>query len=525
MQNLFEEKPVVVPKKTVNTPIVKKTMDNDEYFYHWTDPYGFSKIKEEWIIPQKRWVSSLSKTEEYSRNFAFPEATGTKWEMLRVKKDFMKWKLFNTRKQRPKSDEMYEVLTKQTIPPEAIEVLKDGKWKPLITPQSNAKQQGIKPKSTTTNVFGETIDKPSNKKGGFIKIPEMGKKSDVDWNIFNWLEWEKTFKKNWVTIKVADEWFSIIDKKIREKLWLNENEIFLDTIYSENKWKWEWTKILKELTNYADKNWKHITVTPIAENTINQKRLTEWYKNIWFEEAWDWKHLYYKSKSSPVKNPLVEEARKYKSAEEFVKNNSLKSNRITSSDDAYQKWWYDGVLNIVEDADNINLTLIELKEKWTWKWTEIVKELKQYADANNKKLKIINSSNDKYWNAFKFFEKWEDWRYVYKPNSKPFIVEWRRWLDYETPKKMIGKEVSYNWKNYEITWSIYSDESWTLYYKIKWSDWNKIVTPDKLSEKIEWIVQKDKEITEQIIKPKRIFWKKITKDDTEHLFKKKNTRK
>lgn len=222
---------------------------------------------------------------------------------------------------------------------------------------------------------------------------------------------------------------------------------------------------------------------------------------------------------------LIEEARKYKSAEEFVKNNSLKSNRITSSDDAYQKWWYDWVLNIVEDADNINLTLIELKEKWTWKWTEIVKELKQYADANNKKLKIINSSNDKYWNAFKFFEKWADWRYVYKPNSKPFTVEWRRWLDYETPKKMIGKEVSYNGKNYEITWSIYSDESWTLYYKIKWSDWNKIVTPDKLSEKIEWIAQKDKEITPEIIKPKRILWKKISKEDEQHLFKKKNTRK
>lgn len=90
---------------------------------------------------------------------------------------------------------------------------------------------------------------------------------------------------------------------------------------------------------------------------------------------------------------------------------------------------------------------------------------------------------------------------------------------------MIGKEVSYNGKNYEITWSIYSDESWTLYYKIKWSDWNKIVTPDKLSEKIEWIAQKDKEITPEIIKPKRILWKKISKEDEQHLFKKKNTRK
>jgi len=38
---------------------------------------------------------------------------------------------------------MYEVLTKQTIPPEAIEVLKDGKWQPLVTHPSNAKQQGI----------------------------------------------------------------------------------------------------------------------------------------------------------------------------------------------------------------------------------------------------------------------------------------------------------------------------------------------------------------------------------------------
>lgn len=248
-----------------------------------------------------------------------------------------------------------------------------------------------------------------------------------------------------------------------------------------------------------------------------------WYKKGGFVKIWSEPKPIVK-RSADLDTKLIEEARKYKSAEEYLKDNSLKRNKITNNDNAYQKGWYDWVVQILEDADSINLTLIELKEKWTWKWTEIIRNLKQYADAKDKKLKIIKSSNDKYWDSFKFLEKGADWRYVYNPNTKPFIVEWRRWLDYKTPKEMIWKEVSYDWKNYEVTNFIYSDESWTLYFKIKWDSWNKIVTPNKLWNKIEWLIPIKEEVIIQNIKSKKIYWKKISKEDEQHLFK-KNTRK
>lgn len=115
----------------MNTETPQVDGKTDDYLYHWTSQFAFEKIQKEWIKPQWRWVSSLSKTEEYSKNWAFPEATWTKWYMLRVKKDFMKDKLVKTTKKRPASDEMYEVLTKEIIPPEAIEVQVNNEWIPL----------------------------------------------------------------------------------------------------------------------------------------------------------------------------------------------------------------------------------------------------------------------------------------------------------------------------------------------------------------------------------------------------------
>ena len=74
--------------------------------------------------------------------------------MLRVKKSYMEGKLFNTKKPRPKSDELYEVLTKETIPPEALEVLKDGKWQPLVKPKQSL------PLSSKSEVkYSKPIDK------------------------------------------------------------------------------------------------------------------------------------------------------------------------------------------------------------------------------------------------------------------------------------------------------------------------------------------------------------------------------
>lgn len=120
--------PVVVPKKTVNTPIVEKTAT-------------------EVIKPKNSIYTSQEKAESY-----------VKWHEKELQNPWISKKSITYLK-KWLEDAKQEVEL----------------WKSLN--KSNAKQQGITPRSTTTNVFGETIDKPSNSKGGFIKIPEIGKKA------------------------------------------------------------------------------------------------------------------------------------------------------------------------------------------------------------------------------------------------------------------------------------------------------------------------------------------------------------
>jgi len=125
------------PKKKVKG--LTSDEQSDKYLYHGTDQYSFKKIKTEGIKPQRRGVSSFSKTEEYSKNWAFP-ATGTKGVMLRVKKDVLRGKTVYSKKKRPDTDKLYEILTKETVPPEALEVFENGKWKPLIGTSSPKKK-------------------------------------------------------------------------------------------------------------------------------------------------------------------------------------------------------------------------------------------------------------------------------------------------------------------------------------------------------------------------------------------------
>lgn len=119
--------------KQVERDLIRQVLDDmdngKKYVYHGTSQGAFKNIMKEGIVPQRRGLSSFSKTEEYSRNWAFPP-TNTKGVMLRIKEDVLKGKTVrnNTKVQ---TDKLNEVLTKETIPPEAIEVLKDGKWVPL----------------------------------------------------------------------------------------------------------------------------------------------------------------------------------------------------------------------------------------------------------------------------------------------------------------------------------------------------------------------------------------------------------
>ena len=100
-----------------------------EYLYHGTNKTTLENIQKEGIVPQRRGVSSFSKSEAYSRNWSDNPYTKTEGVMFRVKKDAVKGLTKPTSK--VKTDQLYEVLTKETVPPEAIEVLKDGKWTSL----------------------------------------------------------------------------------------------------------------------------------------------------------------------------------------------------------------------------------------------------------------------------------------------------------------------------------------------------------------------------------------------------------
>lgn len=124
------------------------TVDNNKYLYHGTSQSAFERIQQEGIKPQRRGVSSLSKSEDYSKNWAFPP-TNTKGVMLRVKNDFMTGKTVKNNT-KVATDKLNEVLTKETIPPEAIEVYKDGKWQPLkstLSQSDNLIQEAKKYKS------------------------------------------------------------------------------------------------------------------------------------------------------------------------------------------------------------------------------------------------------------------------------------------------------------------------------------------------------------------------------------------
>jgi hypothetical protein len=105
-----------------------------EYLYHGTTDGNLDAIAKEGLKPMRRGMLSLSKTENYSRTFAkTPDFYKEQKDgvMFRVKADYLKGKTVKTNKPRPQSDIDNEILTKETIPPEAIEILKDGKWQPL----------------------------------------------------------------------------------------------------------------------------------------------------------------------------------------------------------------------------------------------------------------------------------------------------------------------------------------------------------------------------------------------------------
>tara|TARA_R110000868_G_scaffold214323_1_gene464393 strand:+ start:152 stop:406 length:255 start_codon:yes stop_codon:yes gene_type:complete len=75
--------------------------------------------------------------------------------MLRINKNLLDGKTISSKVKRPETDEMFEILTKETIPPEAIEVKVNGKWQPLnqnleVVPKTTPVKQEVVQSTTTT---------------------------------------------------------------------------------------------------------------------------------------------------------------------------------------------------------------------------------------------------------------------------------------------------------------------------------------------------------------------------------------
>lgn len=110
------------------------TANPSKYLYHGTNEEVLDNITKEGLKPMRRGLLSLSKDEGYAKSFArsgmTPEGK-TSPVMLRVNADLLKGKTISSGQPRPVSDQLNEILTKEVIPPEFLEVMKNGKWLPL----------------------------------------------------------------------------------------------------------------------------------------------------------------------------------------------------------------------------------------------------------------------------------------------------------------------------------------------------------------------------------------------------------
>lgn len=116
------------------------------YLYHGTSEGNLENIIKEGLKPgisSKK--ISLSKSEDYSKRFAkTPDFYKVQNDgvLFRVNKNLLEGKIFTTKSKVP-SDQLNEVIAKETIPSEYLEIYKNGQWQPLknLSPES----KGIKP--------------------------------------------------------------------------------------------------------------------------------------------------------------------------------------------------------------------------------------------------------------------------------------------------------------------------------------------------------------------------------------------
>jgi len=175
----------VLPTKTTKTPA-----EANKYLYHGTNEAVLDNISKEGLKPGMRGQLSLSKTDKYAMTFAREGMTPsgkTNSVMLRVKSDFLDGKTTLKRvdgKERPMPDQLNELLTKETIPPEYLEIYKDGKWQPLTTKVSpEAKPSVVEPLIEEAKKYKSADEFVKAQKDKFIKEQgfEPSDKALADW--------------------------------------------------------------------------------------------------------------------------------------------------------------------------------------------------------------------------------------------------------------------------------------------------------------------------------------------------------
>lgn len=138
---------------------------NEEYVYHGTSEDNIESIAKNGLRPGRRGQLSLSVNEEYARTYAetskFPAKKG-QGVMYRINANYLKGKTTTSRvdgKTRPLADQQNELLTKETIPPEALEIWENGQWVPLTknnpTPPTPKPKPEKKPKVSKSKLNPE----------------------------------------------------------------------------------------------------------------------------------------------------------------------------------------------------------------------------------------------------------------------------------------------------------------------------------------------------------------------------------
>lgn len=362
---------------------------------------------------------------------------------------------------------------------EAIKAMK-GK-KPIVKPNSttNAKQPRsiVKPSTKSDsdipegyfkNAFWEIVKNPSNKKGGFIKIPWVKSESNPIVN-----------KQTWETLNQAIE-------KLRKNNW-SEKDItkFKDSVLwkKENIIKKEWV-----LDTVNPTWWLFVDYTPKkrASSIISSKDLTTLDKTLW-KSPDDYITIYRGTvKWQKEMNPwdfvtdLPELAKSYAGWDKIVISKRVKYSDVI---DDIENWWANEYLYIPKEMQKWDNKIVlspqkTVKPKNLTEWKQsatmgdmetkkLIEEARKYKSAEefineknkerydflgkyNKEFQDINKSNEL--RNEKVKEKINSWEY--KISTKP--VEIINWVSIVTKKDNWGNYIAHlvnkEWDIFDLLW-------------------------------------------------------------------------